>query len=140
MLRGKLKFIIAIILVATTVGYLVYGSARDTMVYYLTVNELKEKTPQIFNQRVRVSGTVVPGTIQKAPDGTLKFKITDGIQTVDVDYKGIVPDIFKDKVQAVVEGKLTEDQIFYADLLLAKCPTKYESEDQLYKDKNVTNG
>jgi len=140
MLKGKMKFIVAIILVATTVGYLVYGSARDTMVYYLTVNELKEKKPRIYNQRVRVSGTVVPGTIEKGSDGSLKFKITDGIQTVDVDYKGIVPDIFKDKVEAVVEGKLTKDNVFYADLLLAKCPTKYESEDQLYKNKNVTNG
>lgn len=140
MFKGKLKFIVAIALIVSTVGYLVYGSAKNTMVYYLTVNELNERVPDIYNQRIRVSGTVVPGTIEKDADGTLRFKITDGSGMISINYKGIIPDIFKEEVEAVVEGQYGEDKIFRADTLLAKCPTKYESDEQLYKNQRVSNG
>ena len=138
MLKGKLKFIIALLIIVTAVSYLVFSGVKDTMVYYLTINELKAKVPDVYNDRVRVSGTVVPGTIQNEVGKNLKFKITDGNDTINVSYRGIIPDIFADNVEAVVEGKYNADNTFNADILLAKCPTKYESEESLnnYKKEN----
>ncbi len=138
MLKGKLKFIIAIVIIALTVGYLVYGGVKDTMVYYLSVQELKAQVPAVYDTRVRVSGTVVPGTIVKGNDGSLEFQITDGTDNVDVYYEGIIPDIFADDVEAVVEGVYAENNVFEADTLLAKCPTKYESTDSLYDNKEAS--
>ena len=131
----KIKFIVAIILIGGALSYLVFAGVKDTMVYYLTVSELEEKVPSIYGDRVRVSGNVVPGTINTDKTGNLYFSITDGENTVDVSYKGIVPDIFRDDVEAVVEGNYDEDRVFKADILLAKCPTKYESDEQLYNLK-----
>jgi cytochrome c-type biogenesis protein CcmE len=54
-----------------------------------------------------------------------------------VQYKGIIPDIFKDGVEAVVEGLYTPENVFNANVLLAKCPTKYESTDSLKKGENT---
>ncbi|MEX0999476.1 MAG: cytochrome c maturation protein CcmE [Thermodesulfobacteriota bacterium] len=130
-----MKFIVAIAVIALTVSYLVYGGVRDTMVYYLTVEELMAQVPAVYDSRVRVSGTVVPGTIIKDTEGALEFKITDGSQIIDVAYDGIVPDIFADDVEAVVEGVYAKNDVFEADTLLAKCPTKYESTDSLYEEK-----
>ena len=138
MLKGKTKFIIAILIIALTVGYLVYGGVKDTMVYYLTVQELKAQVPTVYDTRVRVSGTVVPGTIIKGNDGSLEFQITDGTDNVDVYYEGIIPDIFADDVEAVVEGVYAKNDVFKADTLLAKCPTKYESTDSLYENKEAS--
>ena len=135
MLKGKLKFVIAIAVIALTVSYLVYGGVKDTMVYYLTVEELMAQVPTVYDTKVRVSGTVVTGTIIKDTDGALEFKMTDGVQTIDVAYEGIVPDIFADDVEAVVEGVYAKNDVFEADTLLAKCPTKYESTDSLYDEK-----
>ena len=90
-----------------------------------------EKVPEVYDDKVRVSGTVVTGSIDNDIDRSLKFKITDGDDVIDVEYQGIIPDIFADDVEAVVEGTLNKQNVFEADLLLAKCPTKYESEDQL---------
>lgn len=140
MLKGKLKFVIAILVIALAVSYLVYGGVKDTMVYYLTVDELKSRVPSVYDERVRVSGTVVPGTINHGPDGLLEFQITDGGEKVDVAYSGVVPDIFKDEVEAVVEGVYTDKNVFQADTLLAKCPTKYESTEDLYKQQNYEQG
>lgn len=137
MFQGRIKFILAIGIIALTLSYLVYGGVRDTMVYYLTVDELVGRVPSVYDEKVRVSGIVVPGSIRKEIDGRLEFKITDGKQTIDVKYKGIIPDIFKDDVEAVVEGVYTPANVFDADILLAKCPTKYESEEGLKKGENV---
>ena len=52
MLKGRLKFIIAIAVIALTVSYLVYGGVKDTMVYYLTVQELKAQVPTVYDTKV----------------------------------------------------------------------------------------
>lgn len=132
MLKGKLKFIVAIAIIVSALSYLVFAGVKDTMVYYLTVSELEAKVPTIYGTRVRVSGVVVPGTIQKNADGELRFQITDEHTAINVVYSGIIPDIFTDNVEAVVEGKYFSGNQFQADVLLAKCPTKYESDEQLY--------
>jgi len=137
MIRGRIKFILAIGVIGIALTYLVYGGVRDAKVYYLTIGELKERVPSVYEENVRVSGTVVSGSIKKDVDGALEFTITDGIQSVDVKYRGIIPDIFKDEVEAVVEGLYTPENVFQANLLLAKCPTKYESLDGLKKGENT---
>ncbi len=135
MLKGKLKFIFAIIIIAGAISYLVYSGVKDTMVYYLTIDELQAKVPDVYGERVRVSGTVVPGTIEKDNNGDIKFKITDGTNKINVNYSGIIPDVFADDVEAVVEGNYTQQNVFIADILLAKCPTKYESDEKLYESQ-----
>ncbi len=135
MLKGKLKFIFAIIIIAGAISYLVFSGVKDTMVYYLTIDELQAKVPDVYGERVRVSGTVVPGTIEKDNNGDIKFKLTDGTNKINVNYSGIIPDIFADDVEAVVEGNYTQQNVFIADILLAKCPTKYESDEKLYESQ-----
>ena len=135
MLKGKLKFIFAIIIIAGAISYLVFSGVKDTMVYYLTIDELQAKVPDVYGERVRVSGTVVPGTIEKDNNGDIKFKITVGTNEINVNYSGIIPDVFADDVEAVVEGNYTQQNVFIADILLAKCPTKYESDEKLYESQ-----
>ena len=135
MLKGKLKFIIAILIIAGAISYLVFSGVKNTMVYYLTIDELQAKVPEVYGERVRVSGNVVPGSIIKENNSDIKFQITDGTNVVDVNYSGIIPDIFADDVEAVVEGNYTDQKVFVADVLLAKCPTKYESDEQLYESQ-----
>ncbi len=135
MLNGKLKFIVAIVIIAGAISYLVFSGVKDTMVYYLTIDELQAKVPDVYGERVRVSGLVVPGTIVKDNNGNIEFQITDGENNISVKYSGIIPDIFADEVEAVVEGNYTEQKVFDADVLLAKCPTKYESDEKLYESQ-----
>jgi len=137
MFKGRLKFIVAIGIISLTVAYLVYAGVKDTMVYYLTIDELKDRVPEVYDDKVRVSGTVVEGSIKNDLDSSLEFQITDGDQVVNVFYKGIVPDVFREGVEAVVEGNYQPGNVFKAKLLLAKCPTKYESEDSIYKQEKT---
>jgi len=134
-LKGKLKFILPLLVIVSLISWLVFAGVKDSMVYYITVDELLEDVPDIYGQKVRVSGTVVHGSIKNELDDSLRFTIADGKGEIDVEYDGIIPDIFTDGVEAVVEGKFSADNVFEADLLLAKCPTKYESEEGPYQRK-----
>ena len=134
-MRGKLKFILPLFVILSLISWLVFAGVKDSMVYYITVDELLEDVPDIYGQKVRVSGTVVHGSIQNELSDSLRFTIEAGEGRLDVEYDGIIPDIFTDGVEAVVEGKLSSDNVFVADLLLAKCPTKYESDEAPYQRK-----
>ncbi len=60
---------------------------------------------------------------------SVDFMIVDADVKIPVHYTGIIPDTFKDKSQVVVEGSLNAQRsAFQAHTLLAKCPSKYESQ------------
>ena len=134
-MKDRLKLILPIVVIVSLVSWLVFAGVKDSMVYYITVDELLEDIPDIYGQKIRVSGTVVHGSIKNEIDDSLRFTIADGKGEIHVEYDGIIPDIFTDGVEAVVEGKFYAGNIFEADLLLAKCPTKYESEEGPYERK-----
>ena len=72
----------------------------------------------------------MPGSVEKIDAGlAIRFLVQDGSGQMPVYYKGgPVPDIFGDEVQVVVEGKVGPDGTFQASTLLAKCPSKFETE------------
>jgi cytochrome c-type biogenesis protein CcmE len=112
------------------VGYLVLTALQTSTVYYLTVREVLEKGPAVQGQPVRVAGDVAPGSVRQEDAGLgIRFTVTDGSGQIPVYYRGKpVPDIFGEEVQVVVEGKIGSDGTFVATTLLAKCPSKFESD------------
>lgn len=112
------------------IGYLVNTALSSTTVYYLTVSELEKLPSDRFNEAVRVAGLVAPGTISRSDSGRLiRFSITDQVndtKPLPVVYSGLVPDVFNEKIEVVVQGRYTGEE-FEASMLLAKCPSKFEA-------------
>ncbi|MCC6173683.1 MAG: cytochrome c maturation protein CcmE [Chloroflexi bacterium] len=112
------------------VCYLVITALQTSTVYYITVGELLQRGASAYNQQVRVAGHVVPGTVERIDAGLgVKFQVYDASGDMPVLYHGgVVPDIFGDEVEVVVEGKYGQDGTFVASTLLAKCPSKFETD------------
>lgn len=126
--KKQLKFVIGSIVIVAAIGYLVVTGITRTSVYYLTVGELLSKGDSVYGEGVRVEGKVMGGSIKK--DSTalkVDFKITDGNKDIAIHYEGIIPDLFEDDRDVVVEGKYTREGVFKAHTLLTSCPSKYES-------------
>ena len=77
----------------------------------------------------------MPGSIVRgAETQEVRFLVEDESGRLTVAYSGVVPDIFADNVQVVVEGTQSEDGVFQAHTLLAKCPSRFEEAAPAGKD------
>lgn len=74
----------------------------------------------------RVGGLVEKGSIQRSVDGLqVQFQVTDEVQRVAVQYKGLLPDLFREGKGVVAAGKLHDSGIFEATEVLAKHDENY---------------
>ena len=123
-------FAAGVSVIVLALAYLVYGGIQQGATYWVTVGELTHATSGTPRGRVRLGGTVVPGSVAwDVSHQHLRFAVTDGAAALPVRYSGVVPDIFSAGRQVVVEGALEPDGTFAATTLLAKCPTKYNPAD-----------
>jgi cytochrome c-type biogenesis protein CcmE len=149
---GRAKFIIGGLLIVAAIVYLIVTSTQASAQYFLTVDELAERTGSEIGRDVRVSGAVIGDSVQyDAETLTLEFTVAHvpgdngeieaqgglakvlydavndpGRSQIQVIYVGPKPDLLRHEAQAIMTGELGDDGVFYADELLLKCPTKYE--------------
>ena len=84
-----------------------------------------------INKKIRVGGMVSKGSVKRElveqDDERLErinFEITDYENSVNVNYIGILPDLFKEEQGVVVEG-IFKNQVFLASKVLAKHDENY---------------
>ena len=135
MINRKLKFGIGVGIILAVVGWEAVSGFQESKTYYVTVNELMQG--RAARQRVRVGGTVKPGSVERRA-GKVSFRLAQDANSIPVSYVGsdTLPDTFKDGAQALADGKLGPDGVFQANKIQAKCASKYEAKPQLKKDAN----
>ncbi len=127
--RTWLGVLISLLVVGGGIAFIVADSLESAR-YYRTIPELKAEAATLVGQTFRVSGKVVPGSLEtRVEAGTQhRFALDDRGQTVVVHYSKSLPDAFTDGVEVVVEGQLLASGDFAASDVLARCPSKYEAE------------
>jgi cytochrome c-type biogenesis protein CcmE len=96
---------------------------RDSIVFFFSPSEMAEKSPGP-DERLRVGGLVVEGSVVKEPDGAVRFTVTDGAMDQEIRFAGILPDLFREGQGIIAEGRLREG-VFVADEVLAKHDEQY---------------
>jgi cytochrome c-type biogenesis protein CcmE len=121
------KIVVGGIVILLAVAYLIVAALPSGTAYYITVSELAEMGERAQTQQTRVSGNVVAGTIERSAESQdVRFQVEDESGRLTVSYSGLVPDIFGDHTQVVVEGIQGADGVYHASILLAKCPSRFE--------------
>jgi len=115
---------IGLLVIAVAVT-LVLRAFNSNLVFFFTPSEVAQhKAPQ--DRVFRLGGLVTAGSLQRQPDGlTVKFAVTDTVQTIPVSYTGILPDLFKEGKGVVAQGKVGADGVFRASEVLAKHDENY---------------
>ena len=119
----RLTFVLIALLLLSSAAALILTAFEDNIVFFYSPTELKDKNPNP-NQRLRIGGLVKMGSIKRPAGSSITFSITDTAKTVQVRYKGILPDLFREGQGIVAEGRWT-GQIFQADEVLAKHDENY---------------
>ena len=82
---------------------------------------------------MRLAGTLVKDSVKVGTSGTgtTAFTLTDGKNTINVIYQGTattaISTASQPGTQLVAEGSLGTDGLFHSDVLLAKCPSKFQA-------------
>jgi cytochrome c-type biogenesis protein CcmE len=128
------------------VVYLILSNTLAGVRYYMTVDELLGN-PANVGRDVRLSGAVIGDSIQydsenliidftisniPAEFDNLAFALHESVNDpnatrlpVHIENE-VMPDLLQHEAQAILEGSLGEDGVFYATNLLLKCPTRFE--------------
>ena len=132
-LMRRHKFTLGSLVIAAGLIYLFVAGVQQSTATHVTLQILMDGSLDQSN-RIQLGGsTVVPGSIKWDPYRSRpEFAITDGERILKVRYTGhaVLPDTFKDEALVVLEGKYHQNNhTFDADLIFAKCPSKYEGQD-----------
>ncbi|MBU6252655.1 MAG: cytochrome c maturation protein CcmE [Alphaproteobacteria bacterium] len=121
------RLILALLGLAAVVGaglLAVSGLKQEASFFYAPGDVAQSGLP--LDRAVRLGGMVQEKSIRHDADGiTIHFIVEDGKATVPVTFKGIVPDLFKEKSGVVAEGRFQPDGSFIATNLLAKHDERY---------------
>lgn len=126
-MNARMKFIIGSLVIIGTLTWLGWLGATQSKTYYHTLGELSSMKGAELHQRMRVSGYVKAGSIQRLSN-RVNFVLTEQGRTLPVSYVGTdpLPDTFYEKnAQALVQGRLMPDGHFVAQQVEAKCASKY---------------
>jgi cytochrome c-type biogenesis protein CcmE len=123
----RFAFILAgIVIFSTAVGLVLYALQNNVSLYFTPTQVYNKEAPP--GRNFRIGGMVVEGSIKRERDGlTVHFDVTDTFRTMQVMYKGILPDLFKEGKGVVAHGKVNADNNFIADEVLAKHDENYNA-------------
>ena len=141
--KSRLKTVVAIFSgIAVAAGLTLYALSQNIDLFY-TPSEIiygkndDPKTKPEVGQRIRVGGMVVDGSVQR-DEKSLKvsFGLNDIGPAIQVEYEGILPDLFREGQGIVAQGVLVEPTKLKATEVLAKHDENYmppELNDQMKK-------
>ncbi len=121
----KLALIGGALAIIGIIAALVLNALNSNIALYISPTDVAAgKAPQ--GKVFRIGGMVKEGSLQRQADGvTIAFIVTDTEQDITVNYKGILPDLFKEGKGVVAQGKMTEAGTFSANEVLAKHDENY---------------
>ena len=122
--KSRIFFLVFLLILATTVIFVILKSLEENVIYFLSPTEIYNKPNISFDEKIRVGGLVKINSISK--NGTsVNFIITDLNKEIVVSYSGIIPNLFSEGKGVVAEGKLKDKKYFIADTILAKHDENY---------------
>ena len=122
--RQKRATIIVGILVAVGAATaLVLNAFNSNLVFFYSPSQVAaHEAPE--GRLFRIGGMVTKGSVQR--DGVdVVFTVTDLVKSMQVHYRGTLPDLFKEGKGVVAQGKLGDDGVFTAQEVLAKHDENY---------------
>ena len=124
--RKKRMVTIAAILVLLSVamGLVMYALSQNINLFYSPTQIAQGEAPQQVT--IRAGGMVVEGSVARQSETLdVAFSVTDYQHEVRIQYRGILPDLFREGQGIVAQGKLNAQGVFIASEVLAKHDEEY---------------
>ena len=123
--KKRLGIVLLILMGVGISAALALTAFSENVMYFFSPTDIIEgKAPT--DRLIRVGGMVMQGSVKRATDSLqITFDVTDYAKTIQVQYTGILPDLFREGQGIVTIGKMQPDGHFLADEVLAKHDENY---------------
>lgn len=121
--------IAALVALIAAFAWLAWGGLNRNVVYFLEPHELLAKGTSGVGVPIRLGGLVRAGSVKwDADTRDLQFDVTDTTGTViHVRSTGVPPQMFRDGIGVVVEGRLDANRVFDSTGLMVKHSNEYRA-------------
>jgi cytochrome c-type biogenesis protein CcmE len=120
--KQRLATVFLILITSALGSFLIIRALDSNLDFFFTPSELLQENIPI-NKRIKVGGMVLDGSV-KRDKTNISFVVTDYEGSINVEFDGLVPDLFKEGSGVVVLGYL-KDKTFIAEDVLAKHDENY---------------
>jgi len=126
--RKRRKLIITICLIVagmTIAATLALQAFRENLLYFYSPSQVHAgEAPK--HRAFRIGGLVENYSVARDPNSLIvSFVLTDTLQSITVNYDGILPDLFREEQGIVANGRLNSRGEFVAFEVLAKHDENY---------------
>jgi cytochrome c-type biogenesis protein CcmE len=123
--KRRLIGVLVIVIGVSIAAVVAIKSLNENMLFFVSPSDVQEQALPA-GKRFRLGGLVSGGSLSRASDSlAVTFTVTDGAHSVDVQYDGILPDLFREGQGIIAIGALSDAGHFEASEVLAKHDEKY---------------
>ena len=110
--------------VAVAAAFALQAFQENLLYFYNPSQVVAGEAPEL--RAFRLGGMVAADSVTRETGSmTVSFTVTDFANSVNVDYTGVLPDLFREGQGVVVRGQLGTDGQFVAEEVLAKHDENY---------------
>ena len=121
--QNRMILVALLVLGISLAGYFGIKAFNDNLLYFFTPTDVLDgKAPQ--GKSFRIGGLVQTGSVVRN-DLLVFFTLTDNEKTIEVQFEGILPDLFREGQGIVATGSISDENIFRATEVLAKHDETY---------------
>ena len=122
--QKRLIFVTAIFFISIISLIFILTNFQNNIVFFFSPSEIDKIRSS--HASVRVGGMIKKDSIKKIDALTTEFVITDYKNDLAINYRGILPDLFREEQGVVAKGKLNiAENKFYSNELLVKHDENY---------------
>jgi len=124
--RKRRLILISMVIMGVAVATAIFLTAfKDNIMFFKSPTEISQNDFPV-NRSFRLGGMVKEGSLQRLENSLkVQFEVTDYGADVQVEYEGILPDLFREGQGVVAIGRMENKQLFVAEEVLAKHDENY---------------
>lgn len=133
-IKKRFIFLIIIFFCFSFSVFLISYSLKDQIAYFVSPEDIR-KMNNIDDRYLKVGGLVKEGSL-KFDDNQWNFEITDESKyVIKVVYTKSLPSLIEENKGIIVEGRMGKDNLFIAEIVLAKHDENYMPQSAIDKLK-----
>ena len=133
-IKKRFIFLIIIFICFASSIVLISYSLKDQIAYFVSPSDL-EKMDNIEERYLKVGGLVKKNSLQ-FKNNLWTFEVTDeSNHSIKVEYSKALPSVVEENKGIIVEGQFSKNNVFIADIVLAKHDENYMPQSAIDKLK-----